>query len=171
MSKKDLKQTTLCFLIKQGESGVKELLLAMKKRGFGQGRWNGSGGKFDAQADKDIVDTARRETEEEIGVKASDLQKVAVINFYFPDSFKDKNWDQQVHIFFCKDWQGEPVESEEMRPAWFAPQDLPYAQMWPDDTFWLPLVLQGKKLLADFFFADDGKVIKDKKIEIVNILE
>lgn len=172
MSENNLRQTTLCFLFKEEVGAITDLLLAMKKRGFGQGRWNGTGGKFSPiDGDKNIVDTARRETEEEIGVKANDLIKVAVINFYFPETFKDKNWDQQVHIFFCKNWQGEPRESEEMKPAWFKSERLPYDQMWPDDTYWLPLVMQGKKLLADFFFADDGKVIKDKIIKEVEAID
>jgi hypothetical protein len=34
------KQATLLFLIKD-----QKILLAMKKRGFGKGRWNGVGGK------------------------------------------------------------------------------------------------------------------------------
>ena len=40
----------------------------MKKRGFGVGRWNGTGGKFDAGKDKNILGAAIRETKEEIGV-------------------------------------------------------------------------------------------------------
>lgn len=31
---------TLCFIIKNGK-----VLLARKKRGFGKGKWNGTGGK------------------------------------------------------------------------------------------------------------------------------
>jgi len=72
------------ILIKDGQE-EKELLLAMKKRGFGIGKWNGVGGKFDLEkGDKDVVDAARRETEEEIGVKVESMEKVAVLNFNFP---------------------------------------------------------------------------------------
>ena len=35
-----MKQATLCFLIRENQ-GNKELLLAIKKKGFGQGKWNG----------------------------------------------------------------------------------------------------------------------------------
>lgn len=58
-----IRQATLCLLIKDGK-----ILLAMKKRGFGVGRWNGAGGKFDSEKDKDILGAAIRETKEEIGV-------------------------------------------------------------------------------------------------------
>ena len=40
----------------------------MKKRGFGANRWNGVGGKMEAN-DTTIEETAKRETQEEIGVK------------------------------------------------------------------------------------------------------
>ena len=36
-----MKQTNLCFLLKDGK-----VLLGMKKRGFGAGKWNGFGGKL-----------------------------------------------------------------------------------------------------------------------------
>lgn len=41
-----MRQATLCFLIRE-VNGENELLLAMKKKGFGQGKWNGVGGKLD----------------------------------------------------------------------------------------------------------------------------
>jgi len=34
-----MRQATLCFLIK-GNTRERELLLAMKKRGLGEGKWN-----------------------------------------------------------------------------------------------------------------------------------
>jgi len=39
-----MKDATLCLLIK--ENPAKEILLTMKKRGFGVGKWNGVGGKI-----------------------------------------------------------------------------------------------------------------------------
>ena len=51
------------MLIKENQGG-KELLLAMKKRGFGAGKWNGVGGKIDpAKGDKNIIEAAMRETD------------------------------------------------------------------------------------------------------------
>ena len=37
-----MKQLTLLFLVRDDQ-----ILLAMKKRGFGEGRWNGVGGKVE----------------------------------------------------------------------------------------------------------------------------
>jgi 8-oxo-dGTP pyrophosphatase MutT (NUDIX family) len=154
-----MKQTTLCLLIKEDK-----ILLAMKKRGFGQGRWNGAGGKFDAEkGDKTILDAAIRETEEEIGVKIKKPEQVALFHFTFPHK---PEWDQDVSLFLAKDWQGEPQESEEMKPAWFAFSDIPYDNMWPDDTYWMPHILQGKKVEADFSFGEGDKLL-DHKIKVI----
>ncbi len=63
------------MLVRENED-TKEILLAMKKRGFGKGRWNGVGGKPDPEkGDKSIIDCAIREAQEEIGVKMWDDDK------------------------------------------------------------------------------------------------
>jgi 8-oxo-dGTP pyrophosphatase MutT (NUDIX family) len=154
-----MKQATLCLLIKENK-----ILLAMKKRGFGVGKWNGVGGKLDFdKGDKDIVDAAIRETREEIGVLALNPEKVGVMHFEFP--YKPE-WNQDVHLFLVKNWQGNPEESEEMAPKWFCFNEIPYEKMWDDDKLWLPHVLSGKKLEADFIFKE-GEKIEKHKIEIV----
>lgn len=152
-----MKDATLCLLIRENQD-KEELLLAMKKRGFGTGKWNGVGGKIDFQkGDKNMVDTAIRETEEEIGTKIKELEKVAVLNFTFP---YNQDWNQFVHVFLAKNWEGEPVESEEMVPKWFKVNEIPYDEMWDDDKFWLPHILNGKKLKAEFIFKEGEKIDK-----------
>jgi len=146
-----MRQTTLCLLMKEGE-----ILLAMKKRGFGVGRWNGTGGKFDQEKDKNIVETAIRETKEEIGVNVKNPEKVGLFHFRFPHK---PEWDQDVHLFLAKEWQGNPQESEEMMPKWFSLNEIPYKSMWPDDTYWMPHILDGKKLEADFTFGEGDKIL------------
>jgi len=158
-----MKQATLCLLVR-GNKDNKEILLAIKKRGFGIGKWNGVGGKFDPEkGDKNIIDTAVREIEEEIGVKAKELEKRAVLDFYFP---YQNEWDQSVHVFLVRNWEGEPKESEEMAPKWFKIGDIPFGKMWDDDKFWLPHILEGKKVKAKFVF-EKGEKISGKRIEFV----
>lgn len=143
-----MRQSTLCLLVRDDE-----ILLAMKKRGFGAGKWNGYGGKpLDGE---NIEQTALREMQEEIGVtvESADLTKVACLEFYFKTK---KEWDQEVNIFVAKKWTGKPVETEEMKPQWFKFKEIPYDQMWPDDKYWLPKVLAGQKLEGEFYFNDDN---------------
>ena len=161
-----LRNATLVFLIKKSLKGeIKDICLAMKKRGFGMNRWNGVGGKVDDQ-NETIEDAAKRETKEEVGVIVKELNKVAELSFYFPHN---PVWDQIVHVYFSENWDGEPRESEEMNPKWFSVNELPFQDMWPDDIFWLSEVVKGNLLKAMFKFGEKD-VVLDKKVNIVNEL-
>lgn len=146
--KKPLRKATLVFLIKGDK-----VLLAMKKRGFGKDWYNGVGGKQDKG--ETIRDTAIRETWEEIGVKIKNPQKVAVLDFYFPHVSIVEGWNQQVVVYLVSEWDGKPTETEEMKPKWFNKNKIPYTKMWPDDPIWLPHVLGGKSVYAEFAFGEN----------------
>lgn len=164
-----MRQVSLCLLIREND-GDREILLAMKKRGFGKGRWNGVGGKPDPEKGETVFDSAIRETEEEIGVKIKALEKIAIMDFFFPEIPKEKDFDQQVHTFLVKEWEGEPIETEEMKPQWFKIEEIPYDEMWDDDKYWLPHILEDKKLKAEFHFDKKDRIIK-KIIDLVEELE
>lgn len=144
-----MKQSTLIFLVRQNE-----ILLAMKKRGFGANRWNGVGGKV--ESGESIEEAARRECKEEIDVVPGELKEVAVIDFIFPSK---PDWNQTVTAYFSETWDGNPSESEEMSPKWFSFEDLPFNEMWSDDKFWLPEVLKGKNITATFTLGDNDEII------------
>ena len=135
------KQLTLCMVTKEGK-----ILLGMKKRGFGVGRWNGFGGKVEPS--ESIEDAAKRELLEESGVVAEKLAEVGVLEFAFQNDPKVL----EVHIFRIEQFHGELVESDEMKPEWFDFDAIPYDQMWPDDSYWLPVFLAGKKFNGKFLF-------------------
>lgn len=104
---------TLC-IIRQNN----KILLGMKKRGFGAGRWNGFGGKL--LEGETIEDGARRETKEEAGVDLIDLNKVGIIDF----EFEGNSEILQVHIFKINEFLGKPAESEEMKPQCVLPVEI-----------------------------------------------
>ena len=141
-----------------------EILLAMKKRGFGKGLWNGVGGKIDPG--ETIEQAAVRECQEEINVTPLDLAKVAIHTFTFPD---DKP-NMIGHVFITDKWEGEPAETDEMAPQWFKKSEIPYSGMWDDDIFWLPAVLEGRKLITAFSF-DENEKMTSAHIDIVDTLE
>jgi mutator protein MutT len=125
-----------------------QVLLAMKKRGFGAGRWNGVGGKLD---EGETVEQALvRECQEEIGVTPTSYTAVAELDF-IQDAEVDP-WHMYVYAYIADDWEGEPTESEEMAPKWYTVGDIPYDEMWQDDVHWMPLVLAGKKVEGTFTF-------------------
>ena len=151
-----MRECTLVFPKRGGE-----VLLGMKKRGFGADKWNGFGGKVEARSrigEKLIRETAIRELEEECGLTADikSLVKSAVLDFSFPEK---PDWNQRVHVYLLYDWRGFPIESEEMLPDWFLEDSIPYDKLWVDDRYWLPLVLQGEFVEASFTFAKLGKEI------------
>lgn len=155
-----MKNTTLLFLVKRNEGVVVDICLAMKKRGFGMGRYNGVGGKV--EGGETIEEAVKRETEEEIGVVVSDITKCAELQFTFPHK---EDWNQLVHVYLTDSWLGDIVETEEMNPDWFSVDAIPYDTMWPDDIFWLPKVLEGSQIKAKFSFAE-GDVILDQEVVI-----
>ncbi len=70
-----------------------------------------------------------------------------------------------MHIFRCSEFSGEPSETEEMRPQWFAFSEIPFAQMWPDDSLWIPDFLAGKTIKGEFQFSDP-KTITSHTLEV-----
>jgi 8-oxo-dGTP diphosphatase/2-hydroxy-dATP diphosphatase len=142
---------TLCIIHKNSK-----ILLGMKKRGFGAGFWNGFGGKV--KEGESIEEAAKRETKEEIGVVPLDLKKMGILRF----QFKGEPEILEVHVFSCSNFEGEIKETEEMAPKWFKIEEIPFDQMWPDDKYWLPLLLKGKNFEGEFHF--DRRKLTDYQI-------
>jgi 8-oxo-dGTP pyrophosphatase MutT (NUDIX family) len=155
-----MKPTTLCFLLKDGK-----VLLGMKKRGFGSGKWNGIGGKL--KDGEDLKAATLREVKEEVGVDIAqgDLREAGALDLHYQNT---PDWDTLCHIFTATVWTGEPTESEEMRPQWHDIHALPFESMWVDDPHWVPFVLAGKKIKGRFLFTDDGKEILNSAVSEVH---
>lgn len=144
------KVLSLLFL-RRGNS----VLLAMKKRGFGVGRWNGVGGKI--EEGESVEQAMIREAQEEIGVTPVTYKKVGEL--FFNEFFKGEPTLMRVHVYTATQWHGTPVESEEMKPQWFSTETIPYPDMWPDDPYWLPSVLDGKEVTAHFTLDESDAII------------
>jgi mutator protein MutT len=151
-------ETTLCLLKKDNK-----VLLAMKKRGFGEGKFNGIGGKIESGETPE--EAMIRETKEEILVTPTKYEKVGIIEF--DEFYKGKKEKVMFHLYIVSKWQGEPNESEEMKPKWFDIQNIPYDKMFPDDKYWLPFILEGQKIRAYFDFDEEWNLL-NKRIEVLD---
>jgi mutator protein MutT len=127
----------------------------MKKRGLGQGRWNGVGGKI--EPGETVEQATIRECQEEIEVTPTQFHQVARLDFLMDSNTEP--WHMDGHVFVANEWQGTPTETDEMAPQWFKLPDIPYDQMWEDDTLWLPQVLDGQLISASFSFDSTEKMI------------
>ena len=158
-TKKIPTETTLLIVLKN-----MQILLAKKKRGFGKGKFNGVGGKI--QSGETNENAMIREAQEEIGITPIQYEKVAEITF---DEIFDKGVHEEIlmHVFLAEKYSGTPIETDEMKPFWFNLNEIPYDQMFKDDIFWLPLVLSGKKIRANFEL-DENFNVKSHTLEILN---
>lgn len=149
------KLLTLCIIHQHPR-----VLLGMKKRGFGEGRWNGFGGKI--TAGETIEEAARREIREEAGIEPNDLERVGLIHF----EFQGNPEILEVHLFRSTSFSGDPMETEEMRPQWFRVEEIPFGSMWPDDQFWFPLFLSNKKFKAKFLFQGHDVILSRDIVQV-----
>ncbi|SDQ38737.1 8-oxo-dGTP diphosphatase [Natronobacterium texcoconense] len=145
-------EATLCFPLRGHDDAIDgdttvDVLLIEKRRGLGEGWYNGPGGKLeDGETPREC---AVRETREEVGLEIDpeSLEKAGELTFLL-----DGEVHIVCHVYRTEEFSGEPTPSEEARPEWFAVEDVPYDQMWEDDRLWLPGVLDGKTVVGEFSF-------------------
>lgn len=145
-------QATLWIMIKDDK-----IFLWEKKRWFGKWVYNGIWWK--QEADETIDKCMIREANEEIwiNIDEKDLEKVSLLHFYFD---ANPEWNMDVHIYLIKKFVWEIIETDEIKPQWFDIDKIPYDNMWEDDTYWLPRVLNWERNLEYNFYFDkeNGKI-------------
>ena len=134
---------TLLFVIQS-----EKILLIRKKRGMGQGKINGPGGKL--EANETIRECAVRETEEELKITAVNPQWCGENLFQFTSGYA-----MHVHIFTAAAYTGTPTETDEALPLWYPISKMPFEQMWEDDYLWIPRMLAGTLFRGCYVFNDD----------------
>jgi 8-oxo-dGTP pyrophosphatase MutT (NUDIX family) len=151
----EIKLTTLCFVF--DEIGM-SLLMILKKRGQGAGKWNVPGGKI--QSGEEAIAAAIRETNEETGITPAQLQHAGKLEFYFPEG---NSWNNICEVFTAKRFSGQLItDNDECSASWVKLNQIPIEKMWDSDKRWLPLLLSGKKFHCKYTFDENDQVTHEE---------
>lgn len=153
----------LVFLLRDSAGG-REVLLGLKRRGFGTGRIVGIGGHV--EPGESDLDTAVRETFEETGLHVipAQLYDAGRVDFRFPGNSES---DMTVALYHCTTWTGEIVASDELDPQWHPVADLPTSRMWDDSRIWLPHVLRRERIAAEITYDAAGERVADVSLRVL----
>jgi 8-oxo-dGTP diphosphatase len=142
-----MKRATLAVIVKNGK-----ILLQKKAAGlFGEGKWNGAGGKL--EKGETYEDCMLRELKEELNIKATILHITALLDFY--NLLHPLKPFIRCAVFLVDKFEGIPSSSKEGEITWFSLKQIPYTEMWPDDSHWLPMVLAGYNISGTFMFDEN----------------
>ncbi|MDQ0850864.1 8-oxo-dGTP diphosphatase [Arthrobacter sp. B3I9] len=146
----------LCFMLRDVAPGSTQVLLGLKRTGFGTGKIVGIGGHVEpGESDAEAV---CREVWEESGivVRQEDLVHAGLVEFVFPAR---PEWNMSCRLFITRRWEGEPAESPEITPEWFDAAALPLQRMWHDAEHWLPPALAGEAHDVVVVLNDDNETV------------
>lgn len=136
-------RATILFVVRDGQ-----ILLIRKKRGLGAGKVNGPGGRIEPS--ETPLEGAVREVQEELLVTPTGVRPAGSLRFQFVDGFS-----MSVRVFIASGCEGEAQETDEALPMWTSTDAVPYSEMWPDDAYWLPLMLKGARFEGRFLLDGD----------------
>ncbi|NRA00842.1 MAG: 8-oxo-dGTP diphosphatase [Myxococcales bacterium] len=143
-------RATLLFVIRDGE-----VLLIHKKRGLGEGKINGPGGRL--EPGETPLECAIREVEEELLITPVGVRFAGELRFQFLDGLSIHGY-----VFTASSFEGNPTETDEAAPMWTPLDRIPYDRMWEDDRLWFPHMLDGRPFDGRFLF--DGDVLIDHEL-------
>lgn len=145
--------TTLMFVISNGH-----VVLMRKKRGLGAGKINAPGGRL--EANESALACAIRETREELLIEPRDIRPAGELFFHAHDQ-------PRIHcsLFTARGYAGTPTETDEAIPLLCPLDAIPYDEMWPDNRYWLPLIVAGKRVRGYSIF--ERQQLVDHHLDVI----
>lgn len=149
------RRVALCFLFRQTEAG-REVLLGMKRSGFGTGRIVALGGGI--EPGESAGEAAAREVQEESGVvvKVTDLVELGPVRWRFPVK---PVLDMDAVVFTTERFSGDPAVTDEIDPCWYPVEHVPWDGMWDDAKHWLDHVLRSRPLNVTVTLNPDNETV------------
>lgn len=126
-----MKQTTLCYLEKDGQYLM--LHRTKKANDINHDKWIGVGGKFEPGETPEQC--MLREVLEETGFTVTKWNYRGVVTFYL-----DESYGESMHLFSCLEWTGMQKVCDEGDLEWIDKQKLATLPMWEGDAVFLKLV-------------------------------
>lgn len=134
---------------------------------------NGYGGGI--EEGENILPSAQREFGEEskATVEIQNLEYVAFMKFHNTKA-DGTQFICELWVFLLKDekWEGTITETKEMLdPKEYDPFDLPLDEMMPADRDWMPLVMEGEKIVGMAYYGPFQRtLLKTTEIQVVKEL-
>lgn len=147
----------LCLLFRtaaRADGTSREVLLGLKRTGFGTGRVVALGGKIDGR--ESAREAAVREVREESGIdlRPEDVLCAGRITWSFPAR---PAWNMAAFLFTAGAGAATPVPSEEIEPRWYPVDAIPWDGMWQDAPHWVPHLLEGRTVDAAIVMDTDNE--------------
>lgn len=98
------RETKQYTLVIPYDASNKHILLGLKKRGFGVGKWNGFGGKV--MENESIHKCAARELKEECGIEDTVLEKMGILFLKWEKSTSIT----EIHVYKATEFHDQPIE-------------------------------------------------------------
>ena len=130
---------TLGYILSQDRKNVLMVHRTARMHDDQLGKYNGLGGKM--QADEDVASCMIREIREESGLTVTAMELRGTINW---TNFGPKGEDWLGFVFLITAFTGTPFERSEEGPlTWVPLERIHELPMWEGDRHFLPLVFDG----------------------------
>ena len=121
---------------------------------------NGPGGKI--EIGESPLEAIKREVMEETNLMVDKLTTHGTLRLVFSDAAEP---DFLVNVFSTCTFDGRSKDLAG-RLQWFAEDRLPFDRMWPDQRYWLPIVLAGGRLDGVCFFDGRGPELRSCELHL-----
>lgn len=147
-----MKLTSLCYI--ERENRYLMLYRNKKENDENGGKWVGIGGSFEAGESPE--DCVLREIKEETSLDAKSLSFRGIITFV-----SDKYGTEYMHLFTCRDFDGEVTDCDEGELQWIEKDKVPELNLWQGDRIFLSLIRDEKRPFFSLKLIYEGDTLTD----------